>query len=396
VNRAHLVRGIQLIVGITLATFAYLIYRGIANKQADLAAGFASLEPGWLALAAVLALQEGVCGGLRIFVLGRVLSRELRLRTAIVSEFVLMFCAGVTPGQAGAAPSQVAVLVHGGMRFVDVATAELLTAACTITFFLASALVVYVLRMTGHLVVSGGAQIDYLLGFTVAVFGSALAALILAAAYPPLLKGIIRGAAVPAGFVARGALRLLARVGRFRAAAEAQLQKPDLFRARFARSVDEFHEGFRIYLRRGKRAYLLAQLLTFGFFCSRFAVAYFILLGLGIPTTPRTFVTLGPPIVQVVLIQSLLNFALYLSPTPGASGIAEAGSNALMSPWVGGVYELPYLVLWRILALFLCMFVGGIYVFRYLGTDVLEKRIKENEAAKKALDDEAELVDRAV
>ncbi len=66
-----------------------------------------------------------------------------------------------------------------------------------------------------------------------------------------------------------------------------------------------------------------------------------------------------------------------------------------MSPWVSGVYELPYLVLWRILALFLCMFVGGIYVFRYLGTDVLEKRIKENEAAKKALED-AELMDRAV
>ena len=89
--------------------------------------------------------------------------------------------------------------------------------------------------------------------------------------------------------------------------------------------------------------------------------------------------------MQVVLIQALLNFALYLSPTPGASGVAEAGSTALMSPWVKGPYELPYLVLWRVLALFLCMFVGGIYVFRYLGTDVLEKRIKENEAEKERL-----------
>ena len=42
------------------------------------------------------ALQEGVCGGLRIFVLGRVLSKDLRVRTAIISEFVLMFCAGVS------------------------------------------------------------------------------------------------------------------------------------------------------------------------------------------------------------------------------------------------------------------------------------------------------------
>ncbi len=132
----------------------------------------------------------------------------------------------------------------------------------------------------------------------------------------------------------------------------------------------------------------MAQLLTFAFFCSRFAVAYFILLGLGLPTTPATFVTVGPPIVQVVLVQALLNFALYLSPTPGASGIAEAGSAALMTPWVSGPYALPYLVLWRILALFLCMFVGGLYVFRYLGTDLLEKGVKDAEAAKHALEQE--------
>jgi uncharacterized protein (TIRG00374 family) len=149
-------------------------------------------------------------------------------------------------------------------------------------------------------------------------------------------------------------------------------------------SIDEFHRGIRIYLRRGKRAYLAALLLTCGFFCSRFAVAYLILLGLGIPTTPSTFVSVGPPILQVILIQTVLNFALYFSPTPGASGIAEAGSNALMSPWVRGPHELPYLVLWRLLALFLCMFVGGLYVFRYLGADVLEARVREASAARRA------------
>jgi uncharacterized membrane protein YbhN (UPF0104 family) len=383
-NRSAIVRGIQLIVGITLATFAVLVYRGIEDKQADLAAGFAHLKPGWLVVAAACALQEGVCGGLRIFVLGRVLSTELRVRTAIVSEFVLMFCAGVTPGQAGAPPAQVAVLVNGGMRFVDVATAELLTAACTITFFLVSALVVFVLRAEGALVVASGPEVGYLLGFTVTVFGAGLVALIVCAAYPPLLKGVLGALAVPAGIVARLALRALSRVGRLRSWAEVQIGKPGAVRARLLRSVDDFHEGFRIYLRRGKRAYALAQLLTFAFFCSRFAVAYFILLALGIPTTPRVFVSVGPPIVQVVLVQALLNFALYLSPTPGASGIAEAGSNKLMAPWVSGVYELPYLVLWRILALFLCMFVGGLYVFRYLGTDVLEQRVKEVEAAKHA------------
>jgi uncharacterized membrane protein YbhN (UPF0104 family) len=395
-NRRTLVRGIQLIVGITLATFAFIIYHDeIQGNQQDLAAGLAHVKPGWFVVAALLALQEGICGGLRIFVLGRVLSKELRVRTAIVSEFVLMFCAGVTPGQAGAPPSQVAVLVYGGMRFVDVATASLLTAACTITFFLASALSIFILRSTGHFVVAGGGEVDYLLGLSVAVFGAGLVALVLCAAYPPLLKGLLRALAVPCGALARLVLRGLARIARTRAWADKQLARPGALRDRMVRSVDEFHEGFRIYLQRGKLAYLTAQLLTFGFFCSRFAVAYFILLGLGVPTTPDRFVTVGPPILQVVLVQALLNFALYLSPTPGASGIAELGSKRLMAPWVRGVHALPYLVMWRLLALFLCMFVGGIYVFRYLGTDVLEARVKENEAEKRALE-EARLADKPV
>jgi glycosyltransferase 2 family protein len=384
-NRATLVRGIQLIVAITLVTFTYLLYDSVVTQKTDLSAGLSNLKPGWLLVAAMLAVQEGVFGGLRMFALCRVLSKELRVRTAVISEFVLMFCAGVTPGQAGAAPSQVAVLAYGGMRLVDVATASLLAASCTVLFFLASAVLIFTLRATGLLVVPNGAHIDWLLVVSALTFGSGLIALVLCAAYPPLLKGGIRLLAPLLGAVYRPILRLVRRISRFRIWAEASLAKRGALRDRLLVSVDEFHAGFRIYFRRGKLAYAAASLLTFGFFCSRFAVSYFILLGLGLPTTPETFVTIGPPIVQVVLIQALLNFALYLSPTPGASGVAEAGSAALMSPWVRGPFELPYLVLWRVLALFLCMFVGGIYVFRYLGTDVLEKRIKETEAQKQRL-----------
>jgi uncharacterized membrane protein YbhN (UPF0104 family) len=383
-SRKALVRGIQLVVLLTLATFAYLLATGVEREQASLGVALATARPGYLLVAAALALQEGVCGGLRVWVLSRVLARGIAPRLGIVSEFVLMFCAGVTPGQAGAAPSQIAVLMHGGMRFADAATAELLTASCTILFFLSSALTVALMRSAGLLVVEGGAELDLLLLVSVGMFGSAFVALALCAAYPPLLKGVIRaGAALLAG-PSRALYRALSRVRPLAAFAEKRLASPGALSAGLLRTVDDFHAGFRVYLRRGKLAYLSALGLTFGFFCSRFAAAYFILLGLGIPTEPRTFVAVGPPIVQIVLVQALLNFALYLSPTPGASGIAEAGSSTLMSPWVTGPYELPYLVLWRVLTLFLCMFVGGLYVFRYLGTDVLEERVKDVEAQKRA------------
>ncbi len=385
-NRASLIRGIQLVVAITLVTFATILYRAISKQQGNLAAGLQHVHWGWLAAAALLALQEGVCGGLRMWVLGRVLCPQLTPRTAIASEFVLMFVGGITPGQLGAPISQVAVLVEGGMPFAAIATAELLTAFCTITFFLVTASTMLALRMTGHLQLPGAEQFEYLLGFSAAVFGSAFVALMLCVLHPPLLKRLFGIAGRALGPVAQSLLRAVTRIERFASLRDAPWAKPGATTARLVASVDRVHEGFMVYVRSGKHAVAAALLLTFGFFCARFAVSYFILRGLGIPTTPSQYVTVGPPVVQVILVQALLNFALYLSPTPGASGIAETGSNRIMSPWVTGVYELPYLVLWRLLALFLCMFVGGTYIFRYLGTDVLERRVKEAEAAEAALD----------
>lgn len=386
-NRAALIRGIQLIVALTLATFAFLLWRAVTVKQADLAQGLSTLRPAWLLVAVAFALQEGVCGGTRMFVLGRVLCPKLRWRTAVASEFVLMFVAGVTPGQLGAPIAQVATLVEGGMPFEAIATAELLTAFCTLLFFLLSAAALVALRAQGLLVVPGAAGLDWLVGFSTVVFGSALLALVLCVVHPPLLKWVFR---VGGKIFARPWHPLRRGIGLIpplKALRESPALQPGVLSERLQRAVDRVHEGFHVYLRRGRWAMAQAFVLTIAFFWARFSVAFFILKGLGLSTTPRGFVAWGPPFVQVITVQSLLNFALYLSPTPGASGIAEAGSNTLMSPWLPAAYELPYLVLWRILALFLCMFVGGAYVFRYLGTDVLERRANEARAAERALED---------
>lgn len=385
-NRATLVRGIQLVVLITLGTFAYLIFDGIRQHQSGLAEGFSHIQPVWLLLAAVLALQEGVIGGVRIWILGRVLSPTLRIRDAITSEFVLMFCAGVTPGQSAGPPAQAAVLALSGMTVADAATTEFVVAACTILFFLLTAAGIYVLHGVGLFVVPGEAQIHWLLGFAVIAYCTGGLCLVLGAAKPRLLKAILRVVSRILSPLWRLALGIARRSERSRAWAEKHLASPGAFTTKLAAGIDDCHAGFSIYLRRGKAAFALSLLLTVFFFWVRYSAAFFILLGLGLTTTPSSFVTIGPPLFQIILVQSLLNFALYLSPTPGASGIAEAGSNALMSPWVKGVFELPYLVIWRLLTLFLSMFVGGVYVFRYLGADVLEKQVKAAEEAKRALE----------
>lgn len=385
-NRAALIRGIQLIVAITLVTFALILWRSLSEHRADLTGALDHLHPGWLAVAVVFALQEGVCGGLRMFLLSRVLCPEVRVRTVIASEFVLMFVGGVTPGQLGAPVAQVATLVEGGMPFTAIATAELLTAFCTISFFLLSAATLMTMRARGVLVVPGAEALDVLVGISFAVFGAAFLALLLCVLHPPFLKAIFRTVGAALGGAKQAIVRVATRGGRFSSLRAHPDAAPGALTRRLTASVDRVHEGFMVYLRRGKLALTGAFTLTVCFFWARFSVAYFILLGLGLPTHPRSFVAPLPEFLQVIAVQSLLNFALYLSPTPGASGVAEAGSATLMSPWVDDAHALPYLVLWRLLALFLCMFVGGTYVFRYLGTDVLERRAKEAEEARAALE----------
>ncbi len=380
-NRAALIRGIQLVVAITLVAFAMVTWRSLARDGHSLGDGLEHVHPAWLALAMVAALQEGVCGGMRMFVLGRVLCPKLTARTAVASEFVLMFVAGVTPGQLGAPIAQVATLVEGGMPLADIATAELATGFCTIVFFLGSALGLLALRRNGLLDVPGASQLDFLVGFSSLVFGSILVMFLLSVLHPPMLKAVFRGGSRALSPVWHGVILSVAtKLPRMAEVTKRPWAQRGALQAKLLAAVDQLHKGFWVYLRRGKRAMGLALLFTVGFFWARFSVAFLLLKALEIPTEPSQFVTIGPPIVQVILVQTLLNFALYLSPTPGASGIAEAGSVRLMSPWVRGAFEVPYLVLWRLLALFLCMFVGGLYVFRYLGTDVLERRAKEAEA----------------
>jgi uncharacterized membrane protein YbhN (UPF0104 family) len=388
-NRATLVRGIQLVVLLTLLSFAVILWRGVSARQTDLRVALSTLRPGWLLVAALFALQEGVCGGTRMFVLGRVLCPTLRWRTAVASEFVLMFVAGVTPGQAGAPIAQVATLVEGGMPFEAIATAELLTASCTLGFFLLTAAVLLGMRAAGLLVVPDVPGLDGLVVLSTVAFATGLGAIVLCAMRPALLKALFRGAAGALGppwHLLRRHLGALPRMGALR---DGPALQPGRVSERLQRAVDRVHAGIAVYKTRGRGAVLTAFTLTVGFFWARFSVAYFILLGLGLSTTPRGFVAPGPDFAQVIAVQSLLNFALYLSPTPGASGIAEAGSNALMAPWVPPPYELPYVVLWRLLALFLCMFAGGAYVFRYLGVDVLERRAQEAEAAERAREESA-------
>ena len=90
-------------------------------------------------------------------------------------------------------------------------------------------------------------------------------------------------------------------------------------------------------------------------------------------TVPAYFLGLQFPfdLVQVMGRMYLLNLVLYFSPTPGGSGIAEAGFVALFTHLVPSGTVGILAVLWRFTAEYLPFILGAFITLRAFGSDVL-------------------------
>jgi len=90
-------------------------------------------------------------------------------------------------------------------------------------------------------------------------------------------------------------------------------------------------------------------------------------------TVPAYFLGLQFPfdLVQVMGRMYLLNLVLYFSPTPGGSGIAEAGFVALFNHLVPSGTVGILAVLWRFTAEYLPFVLGAVITLRAFGSNVL-------------------------
>ena len=76
-------------------------------------------------------------------------------------------------------------------------------------------------------------------------------------------------------------------------------------------------------------------------------------------------------LLQVMGRMILLNLVLYFSPTPGGSGIAEAGFVVLFSNILPSGLDGIMAVLWRFTVEYLPFLLGAVISIRALGADVL-------------------------
>ncbi len=131
--------------------------------------------------------------------------------------------------------------------------------------------------------------------------------------------------------------------------------------------IDELSFSLKYFVREKKLHLLLATVWTVMFMVCNYSLAYVLLKGLNYDIS----------ILTVFMVQIVLYFFLYFSPTPGGSGVAEGGFYLFFAPLVPHHLLGVLIVLWRFFTVYLGVFMGAFVIMKTLGIDRMETFAEE-------------------
>lgn len=131
--------------------------------------------------------------------------------------------------------------------------------------------------------------------------------------------------------------------------------------------IEELNYSLKFFISQRKSSIFIAFIYTIIFLGTNYSIAYFLLLGLNFPIS----------VVKVIMVQIVLYFILYFSPTPGGSGIAEGGFYMLFFPIVPKHILGLLIILWRLFTTYLGVFLGGLIIMKMFGLEQVEKFAEE-------------------
>jgi len=316
-----------------LFSFLGLMALFLFTSSTDTFKALGRLKGGYLTLALMLTLLDWILGGGRVYVLSNVLS-PISYPASVQASLANLCVGAITPSQTGGGPAHVFVLHRNGLSLPKAIASAVVTFMMTVTVLLLMAL--WITVAGAEAAVGMRLQPFFRLGALAFVWVSLLFVLFLVRPKLTvrLMEAFIRGV----GFVVGRKLHLRPAV------------------RRFLRVLEECRESFNLYWHRGKLALLFGLLITMILFFNKFAIAWVVVRGLGLPALFE----------QVLLIQAILTLITYFAPSPGASGVAELVSAALMSRIVPRNLLPIYTVLWRFFTMYIGVIVGGVLLLRYL------------------------------
>jgi len=349
-ERTKLILGSLAFLLLTIGIFWYQFQRVQAH---DAGPEWSRLQWGYLLFMLLLLPMDTVSGGLRIWLVSRVLQPGTRFWTCLKAEWANIGVSMLTPSQTGGGFGQIYLLTRGGASVGTALTVSLISFLGTVIGLMC--LGVY-FGCFGDMLLKGPLFQGAVWTFTL-ICGS----MVVGALWPGLFRVVIAG--ISRSFCrlcgGGGALqRWWARRGEGLGPSLVSEQSPSQERmgplaAKLVNLVYGYHNDARRFLREGRGSFGCVLLLSFAFMVSRGITAFLCLRFLGIQES--TF-------WEVLEVQLALIFLIYFAPTPGASGLAEGISLTMMASVVPNGFAPYYNLLWRASTLYLPAMAGLLFL----------------------------------
>jgi uncharacterized protein (TIRG00374 family) len=326
--------GLTVFVAISVVAAAVVLYLGV-DETTWPALGRMRFQ--YALLAVGLMIAQWLLNGLRFQILINSFPEKVGFKTSFRAFMANVFLAAMTPSQTGGGPLQIYVLNRAGVPVAKAFAGCLVGAVLTVVCLVVSNLVV--LGLSADLRLGMGHHVG-------TVFTVALAVLVgLAAVF---LVSLVR-----IGWLKRAAGWLVLVIAR-----PAERRRKYSTTKRLMRGLDQYRASMLAFAGAKRRRVVAAGLVTMLAMAMNALIAPTLLAGLNAGGAP----------VKVFLMQFVVFFIAYFSPTPGASGVAEL-SNYWLTASAGvqanvlGIFT----VIWRFFNSFLGVGVGAVVVLSMLG-----------------------------
>ena len=330
-------RGLQIFLLASLLGFgASLVY---GNNLGTFARSLGDVHWGWVLAGVALASLDWLGGGLRLWVIARVVHKDPPIGGMIVAGGMSAWASYLTPFNSGGGPMMMYVMKRNGVPLPVAVTSTLLTFIATVIFF----------ALAGPAAILAGA--GRALQFKGDVAGLSLYDLFLGSLGIFVLLAVVFAVLLIAPKAAHGGVaRLVQWASTRNAGLAARLEK-------LLQGLDQAVlslQAFRTW--RGMRALGWATLISGPSHANKLLAGYVALRAIGIQAN----------FVDILLVQTLVTFLLYFAPTPGASGVGEVLSTLIMANYVPRELTPLYTLLWRSVLSYFTIAAGFVIFSRWV------------------------------
>ena len=311
-------RGFEIFVVTSIVGYAGVLLYG--DNLGQFLASLGRIHWGWVIVGLGLASMDWFGGGFRLWLVTRQVHPNPPLKGMFLAGGMSAWGSYLTPFQSGAAPMMIYTMRRYGIPVPKAMTATLMTFVATVIFFAIAGPLAILLGAGRSLGdkgdVLGLSLYDLFLG-SLGIFAGLGVLMVVVMVFPGLVRDLIHRLARWAGAKHQGIAT--------------RLEKLEA-------GIDQAHESvLKFNTLAGWTSLFWAVIVSAPSHGNKLLAGYVALRAVGIEAH----------FVDVLLLQTLITFLLYFAPTPGASGIAEVLSAAVMSVYVPREVVPLYTLLWR-------------------------------------------------